>query len=38
MTEEAIIFAKVMGCKVVYTDHSLFGFDDAAGCVTLNLH
>ncbi|CAM9869731.1 unnamed protein product, partial [Ascophyllum nodosum] len=30
MSHEAIHFAKTMGYRVVYTDHSLFGFADAA--------
>lgn len=30
MSHEAILFAKTMGYRVVYTDHSLFGFADAA--------
>ncbi|CAM9630465.1 unnamed protein product [Heterosigma akashiwo] len=29
-SHECILFAKTMGLKVVYTDHSLFGFADAA--------
>ncbi len=31
MTEEALVLGKIMGYKVVYTDHSLFGLNDAAG-------
>lgn len=30
MSHEAIHFAKTMGYRVAYTDHSLFGFADAA--------
>lgn len=30
MSHEAILFAKTMGYRVAYTDHSLFGFADAA--------
>lgn len=32
MSHEAILFAKTMGYRVTYTDHSLFGFADAARC------
>lgn len=32
MSHEAILFAKTMGYRVAYTDHSLFGFADAARC------
>jgi len=32
---ESMIHAKTMGYKVVYTDHSLFGFSDAA-CIHIN--
>ncbi|CAN0251775.1 unnamed protein product, partial [Phaeothamnion confervicola] len=31
LTQEAVLFAKTMGYRVVYTDHSLFGFADAPG-------
>jgi len=30
MTNECILYARTMGYQVCYTDHSLFGFDDAA--------
>ena len=30
-----MMHAKTMGYKVVYTDHSLFGFSDAA-CININ--
>jgi phosphatidylinositol N-acetylglucosaminyltransferase subunit A len=33
--QESMIHAKTMGYKVVYTDHSLFGFSDAA-CIHIN--
>lgn len=33
MSHEAILFAKTMGYRVAYTDHSLFGFADAARSV-----
>ena len=32
---EALLCAKAMGLKTVYTDHSLFGFADAA-CIHIN--
>lgn len=32
---ECLQHAKIMGYKTVYTDHSLFGFDDMA-CINLN--
>lgn len=35
MSHEAILFAKTMGYRVAYTDHSLFGFADAARCAAL---
>jgi phosphatidylinositol N-acetylglucosaminyltransferase subunit A len=31
LANEGIIFARTMGYKVCYTDHSLFGFDDIGG-------
>ena len=31
LTHECILYARTMGYKVCYTDHSLFGFTDAAG-------
>ncbi|CAE7341530.1 PIGA [Symbiodinium microadriaticum] len=31
MTNEAILYARALGYKVCYTDHSLFGFDDLTG-------
>lgn len=33
MANEAVVYASLMGLKSVYTDHSLFGFDDIAGVV-----
>jgi phosphatidylinositol glycan class A protein len=30
MAHEAILHARTMGCRVVFTDHSLFGFADAS--------
>lgn len=35
MSAEGILFAKTMGYKAVYTDHSLFGFADI-GAVHIN--
>jgi len=35
MANEAIVYASALGIATVYTDHSLFGFDDLAG-VLLN--
>ncbi|KAJ3358007.1 hypothetical protein HDU83_000064 [Entophlyctis luteolus] len=37
MAHEAIINAKTMGIPAVFTDHSLFGFDDVAGILTNKL-
>ena len=34
MAHEAILHARTMGCKVVFTDHSLFGFADVASILT----
>ena len=33
MANESVTYAKALGLKSVYTDHSLFGFDDVAGVV-----
>ncbi|KAL7574429.1 hypothetical protein ACA910_015804 [Epithemia clementina (nom. ined.)] len=33
MANECVAYAHVLGLKSVYTDHSLFGFDDVAGVV-----
>lgn len=30
MAHEAVLHARTMGCRVVFTDHSLFGFADAS--------
>ncbi len=30
MSEEALVFGKTMGYKIVYTDHSLYGLNDTA--------
>jgi phosphatidylinositol N-acetylglucosaminyltransferase subunit A len=37
MTNEAILYARTLGYRVCYTDHSLFGFDDLTGYNTLLL-
>ena len=34
MAHEAVLHARTMGCKVVFTDHSLFGFADLASILT----
>ena len=34
MAHEAILHARTMGCRVVFTDHSLFGFADVASILT----
>ena len=34
MAHEAILHARTMGYKVVFTDHSLFGFCDVASILT----
>jgi len=34
LAHEAMLHARTMGTKVVYTDHSLFGFADASSIVT----
>ena len=34
MAHEAILHARTLGCKVVFTDHSLFGFADVASILT----
>jgi phosphatidylinositol glycan class A protein len=33
MASESIVYAGIMGLTTVYTDHSLFGFDDLAGVI-----
>lgn len=33
MGNEAIVYASMLGIPTVYTDHSLFGFDDLAGII-----
>lgn len=33
MASESIVYAGIMGLATVYTDHSLFGFDDLAGVI-----
>lgn len=33
MGNEAVVYASMMGIPTVYTDHSLFGFDDLAGVI-----
>jgi phosphatidylinositol N-acetylglucosaminyltransferase subunit A len=35
LAHESILHARTMGCKAVYTDHSLFGFANA-GAIHLN--
>eukprot|EP00918_Siedleckia_nematoides_P069993 GHVU01152556.1.p1 GENE.GHVU01152556.1~~GHVU01152556.1.p1 ORF type:complete len:482 (-),score=72.17 GHVU01152556.1:208-1653(-) len=35
LTHECMLHARTMGLKIIYTDHSLFGFDDAA-CIHVN--
>ncbi len=35
MGSEGILHGKTFGCNTVYTDHSLFAFDDLA-CVNIN--
>ena len=35
LIHEAMLHAKTMGYKIVYTDHSLFGFSDA-GSIMVN--
>ncbi|GFS30087.1 phosphatidylinositol N-acetylglucosaminyltransferase subunit A [Trichonephila inaurata madagascariensis] len=37
LAHEAIIHAKTMGLKAVFTDHSLFGFADASAIITNKL-
>jgi phosphatidylinositol glycan class A protein len=33
LANEAVVYAAELGLASVYTDHSLFGFDDVAGVV-----
>ena len=37
MGHEGILHAHLMGIRTVFTDHSLFGFDDAASILTNKL-
>ena len=37
MCHEAVIHARTMGLKVVFTDHSLFGFEDTSSILTNKL-
>jgi phosphatidylinositol glycan class A protein len=37
MCHEAILHARTMGLRTVFTDHSLFGFADAASILTNKL-
>lgn len=37
LCHEAIVHAKTMGLKAVFTDHSLFGFDDTSSILTNKL-
>ena len=37
MAHEGILHAHLMGVRTVFTDHSLFGFDDAASILTNKL-
>ena len=34
MAHEAVLHARTLGCRVVFTDHSLFGFADVASILT----
>ncbi len=37
LAHEGILHAHLMGVRTVFTDHSLFGFDDAASILTNKL-
>jgi phosphatidylinositol N-acetylglucosaminyltransferase subunit A len=37
MAHEGLLHSHLMGVRTVFTDHSLFGFDDATGILTNKL-